>query len=124
NADLKDLRPVGWFVSHLREGVALLASDLEIYNGFFPEAWQVALVICPMSGGRAQAGFFAREADGKVQSEASYQSFDLAPLHSPAAAIKVAVAPPPEAAPPEPPPVAKPKEPEQPEAAELLQPAP
>ncbi len=112
NSDLKDLRPVGWFVSHWRGGVALSESDLEIYNGFFPESWQAALVICPAGSGRALAGFFMREADGTVRSEASYQNFELAPLNPVAAAVKVAVAPPEEAVPPQPPPVARPKEPE------------
>src|ERR1700689_4536990 len=107
NADLKDLRPVGWFVSHLRGGVALLDSDLEIYNGFFPDAWQVAMVICPKGNGLAQAGFFVREADAKVRADASYQSFELAPLHPPPAtpqpppapaATKIAATLPPEAA--------------------------
>jgi proteasome lid subunit RPN8/RPN11 len=111
NPDLKDLRPVGWFVSHSRGDVSLSDSDLEIYNGFFPEAWQAALVICPKGSGRAQAGFFMREADDKVQSEASYQSFELAPLNPAAPATKVAVAPP-EVAAPQPAPAAKPKEPE------------
>ncbi len=101
NPDLKDLRPVGWFVSHSQGGASLSDSDLEIYNGFFPEAWQVALLICPQGSGRAQAGFFVREANDKVQSEASYQSFELAPLHPVAAAVKVAPVPPP-------PPAAKP----------------
>jgi proteasome lid subunit RPN8/RPN11 len=82
NADLKDLRPLGWFVSHLREGVSLSASDLEIYNGFFPEAWQVTLVIGPKGSGRAEAGFFVREADDKLQTEASYQCFELQPMQA------------------------------------------
>jgi len=86
NPDLKDLRPLGWLVSHLHAGVSLSASDLEVYNGFFPEAWQVALVICPKGNRRAQAGFFVREADDKLQSEASYQCFDLQPLGLPAIA--------------------------------------
>jgi len=81
NPDLKDLRPVGWFVSHSRGGVCLSPPDLEIYNGFFPEAWQVALVISPQGSGRAQAGFFMREAEDRLFSEASYQCFDLEPLH-------------------------------------------
>ncbi len=112
NADLKDLRPVGWFVSHSSGGISLSDSDLEIYNGFFPESWQAALVIRPTGSGRAQAGFFMREADGKVQSEASYHTFELAPLKAAVSATKVAVAPAPEAAPPQPPPGARPKEPE------------
>lgn len=77
NPDLKDLRPVGWFVSHLSGEVALSASDLETYYGFFPEAWQVALVIRPQGSGRAQAGFFVRETDGKLQSEKTYHCFEL-----------------------------------------------
>jgi proteasome lid subunit RPN8/RPN11 len=79
NADLKDLRPLGWFVSHLQGEVALSESDLETYNGFFPESWQVALVIRPQGNGHARAGFFVREAEGKVQSETSHQCFDLEP---------------------------------------------
>ena len=86
NADLKDLRPLGWFVSHLRDGVSLSASDLEVYNGFFPEAWQATLVICPQGDGRAEAGFFGREADGSVQAEASYYCFELKPSQTEASA--------------------------------------
>jgi hypothetical protein len=81
NAELKQLRPVGWFVSHLRGDVALTATDLDIYNSFFPEAWQLTLAMRPKGNGRAQAGFFMREADGKVRSEASYHTFDLQPLY-------------------------------------------
>src|ERR1700722_4685999 len=81
NPDLKDLKPVGWFVSHPHDGVSLSPWNLEIYNGFFPEAWQVALVISPQGSGRAQAGFFFREAEDQLHSEASYQCFDLEPLN-------------------------------------------
>ena len=80
NSELKDLRPVGWFVSHPRGGVAMTESDLEIHSGFFPESTQVTLVIHPTGAGRAEAGFFAREADGSVRSEASYKNFVLEPV--------------------------------------------
>lgn len=82
NADLKDLRPVGCFLSHMQEGVCLSASDVETYNGFFPESWQVALVIRPQAERRAEAGFFFREAGGKLEIQASYHSFELQPLRS------------------------------------------
>lgn len=82
NPDLKDLRPLGYFVSRPGGQVALTASDLEIYNGFFPEAWQIALVIRPKGDGRAEAGFFVREPDGKLQIETSHHSFALTPLHA------------------------------------------
>ena len=73
--DLERLVPVGWFVSHARSGIFLTASDLEIYDRFFPEPWQVTLVVRPSEAGAVQAGFFAREADGGLQSESSYQEF-------------------------------------------------
>jgi len=96
NRDLKDLRPVGWFVSHVRGEVSLSPSDLEIYHSFFPEAWQVALVICPKGDGRAQAGFFGREPGNKVLADASYQCFDLEPPRSAAMAATAAAASPPQ----------------------------
>lgn len=124
NPDLKDLRPLGWFVSHLSGDVSLLPSDLEIYNGFFPETWQVTLVICPRGSGRAQAGFFVREGDGKLQTESSHQCFELErvqppePLRAAAAAIEnVSSTPPASSEPPmapplPPPPVMKLEQPE------------
>ena len=78
--DLAGLQPVGWFLSHARSDIFLSASDLEIYNGFFPESWQVTLVLRPTRSGPARAGFFAREADGTLKSESSYQDFALDPL--------------------------------------------
>jgi hypothetical protein len=82
NPDLKDLRPVGWFVSHPSGGVAMTSSDLEVHDGFFPERSQVTLVVHPTGGGRAEAGFFVRSADGSVRSDASYQNFVLEPLQA------------------------------------------
>lgn len=107
NPDLKDLRPLGWFVSHLNGEVSLTAADLEIYNGFFPEAWQVTLVLCPQNNGNAQAGFFVRESDGNLQTETSYHSFELerpqpkAPLRAAAATADTLAPPPSQPAPPE-----------------------
>ncbi len=97
NADLKDLRPVGCFLSHLQAGVCLATSDVETYDAFFPESWQVALVICPKGERRAEAGFFFREAGGKLETKASYQPFELQPL--PAARAPVSSAAPAAASP-------------------------
>lgn len=82
--DLKGLHPVGWFVSHTRSEVSLLASDLEIYEEFFPESWQVALVLHPERGGTCRAGFFVRE-NGVIRAESSYQEFTIEALAEPAA---------------------------------------
>jgi len=81
--DLAGLQPVGWFLSHTRSDIFLTASDLEVYNGFFPETWQVTLVLRPTRTGTARAGFFARESDGTLKSESSYQDFTLEPLRLP-----------------------------------------
>ena len=84
--DLKDLKPVGWFVSHPRSEVRLTASDVEIFNGFFPYPWQVTLALHPVSEGRIRAGFFVREATGSLKSDASYREIEIEPGPIPALA--------------------------------------
>ena len=62
DADLRSLQPVGWFVSHV-DAAELSASDQEIFDQYFSEPWQVALVLCGgdrasfvvRSGGSSQA---------------------------------------------------------------------
>jgi len=78
NPELKDLRPVGLFVARPGGDVSLSSSDQDIYNNFFPEAWQIAFVISPAGDGRAWAAVFGRKSDGT--SGISYQSFQLEPL--------------------------------------------
>ena len=78
--DLAGLEPVGWFLSHARSDIFLTASDLEIYGAFFPEPWQVTLVLRPGRNGSARAGFFVREPDCALRSESSFQEFAIEPL--------------------------------------------
>lgn len=52
---------VGWFHTHPRMGVFLSSYDTFLHNNFFPEMWQVALVIEPFS---RSGGFFIRQKDG------------------------------------------------------------
>ena len=71
NPEFKDLRPVGWFVSHPQGGVAMTAPDLEIYSGFFPESWQISLVLHPTRrrpgrGGVLRARCGRKRSRGKV----------------------------------------------------------
>ena len=54
---------VGWFHTHPKMGVFLSAYDTWLHQNFFPEQWQVALVIEPFS--RA-GGFFIRQSDGQM----------------------------------------------------------
>ena len=52
---------VGWYHTHPRMGVFLSQYDTWLHNHFFPEPWQVALVIEPLAD---IGGFFIRQASG------------------------------------------------------------
>jgi proteasome lid subunit RPN8/RPN11 len=56
-------RIVGWFHTHPRMGVFLSDYDIWLHTHFFPEPWQVALVIEPIT---QIGGFFVRTEDGKL----------------------------------------------------------
>ncbi len=56
-------RLVGWYHTHPRMGVFLSGYDLWLHEHFFPEAWQIALVIEPYS---ATGGFFVRPTQGQL----------------------------------------------------------
>ncbi|HPQ15465.1 MAG TPA: hypothetical protein PLP04_09555 [Bryobacteraceae bacterium] len=79
---LAGLQPVGWYHSHTRSGIALSPRDLEIYNRYFPEVWQVALCVRPEAFGPTRAGFFVRERNGDIQAEAPYEEFTILPRRS------------------------------------------
>ena len=74
---LEGMLMVGWFLSHTRSDVTLQQSDLDTYSAFFPEPWQVTMVVHPGRGGAMRAGFFVREPDGTVKGERSYQEFNF-----------------------------------------------
>jgi proteasome lid subunit RPN8/RPN11 len=74
---LHDMQVVGWYHSHTRSEIFLSELDLEIYREFFPERWQVALVLRPAGMKPTRAGFFFRAEDGSVHSSASFREFVL-----------------------------------------------
>jgi proteasome lid subunit RPN8/RPN11 len=76
----KERRPVGWYHSHTRSEIFLSDADLEIHKRFFPETWQVALVLRPHTFQPCRAGFFFRERDGSVHAAATYAEFVLEAL--------------------------------------------
>ncbi len=78
-AELRGLEPVGWYHSHTRSGIELSPRDLEIYDSYFPQRWQIALVVRPENSGPVRAGFFFRERDGTVHAESSYEEFTCVP---------------------------------------------
>jgi proteasome lid subunit RPN8/RPN11 len=54
---------VGWFHTHPRMGVFLSDYDVWLHRHFFPEPWQVALVVEPHT---QIGGFFVRGEDGGI----------------------------------------------------------
>ncbi len=74
---LSGMQPVGWYESHTRSGILLSEKDLEIFQQYFPEIWQIALVLRPHPFDPVRAGFFFRESDGSVQAAASHHEFSI-----------------------------------------------
>jgi len=95
--DPDGLRPVGWYHSHTRSEIFLSEADLSLHERYFPEPWQVALVLKPHTFNPTRAGFFFREKNGSIHGTATYQEFALAPL--PVRPVPVGVAPARESAP-------------------------
>lgn len=78
--DLKDMVPVGWFVSHPRsDSASLNDNDIAIFDEHFKEPWQTTLVLRPERSGTARAAFFSRDANGAVQPGKSDSEFELSP---------------------------------------------
>ena len=67
--DAEGRRPVGWYHSHTRSEIFLSEADLAIHRRFFPEPWQVALVMKPHTFQPTRLGFFFRQADGSMQAD-------------------------------------------------------
>ena len=65
---------VGWYHTHPRMGVFLSSYDTWLHNNFFPEPFQVALVIEPFS---ASGGFFIRQPDGALDPRRYYGFYEL-----------------------------------------------
>src|SRR5665213_3414580 len=74
---LEGMLVVGWFLSHTRSDVTLQQADRDTYSAFFPEPWQVTMVVHPGRAGTMRAGFFVREPDGSIKGERSYQEFNF-----------------------------------------------
>jgi proteasome lid subunit RPN8/RPN11 len=65
---------VGWYHTHPRMGVFLSGYDVFLHENFFPELWQVALVMEPCS---LQGGFFIRQQDGRLDPQRYFGFFEL-----------------------------------------------
>jgi proteasome lid subunit RPN8/RPN11 len=65
---------VGWYHTHPRMGIFLSHYDTWLHEHFFPESWQVALVVEPHA---LLAGFFIRQADGQLDPRRYYGFYEM-----------------------------------------------
>lgn len=70
----KGKKIVGWYHTHPRMGIFLSHYDTWLHRYFFPEPWQVALVIEPIS---ASGGIFIRQTDGGLDPTRYFGFFEL-----------------------------------------------
>lgn len=87
-AEFPGLLPVGWYHSHTRSEIFLSEADLALHERYFPEPWQVALVLKPHTLQPTRAGFFFREASGEIRTSGTYLEFaiEALPMYAPGAA--------------------------------------
>lgn len=65
---------VGWYHTHPRMGVFLSGYDVWLHKHFFPQPWQVALVVEPHSG---VGGFFVRDQDNQLDQRKYFGFYEL-----------------------------------------------
>ena len=65
---------LGWYHTHPRMGVFFSHWDTWLHQNFFPELWQVALVIEPH---KSIGGFFIRQQDGSLDQRAYFGFHEL-----------------------------------------------
>lgn len=70
----RNLRPIGYFRSHTRDGMGLTDEDLQLFSNFFPDPTSVMLLVRPFATKVSQAGFFFEE-NGQIRSDATYLTF-------------------------------------------------
>jgi hypothetical protein len=80
DSNLSGMQPVGWYHSHTRSEILLSEKDLELFHQYFPEIWQISLVLRPYRFEPLRAGFFFREPDGSVHSASSLHEFIVKPV--------------------------------------------
>ncbi len=65
---------VGWYHTHPKMGVFLSAYDTWLHSNFFPEPWQVALVIEPQKN---LGGIFIRQKDGYLDPSRYFGFYEM-----------------------------------------------
>jgi hypothetical protein len=79
DTELAGLQPVGWYVSHTRSELLLNDRDLQLFEQYFSQPWQIALVLRPHRFDPIRAGFFFREPDRSIHASCSRHEFVIQP---------------------------------------------
>src|ERR1700690_3475000 len=74
DTNYKGQKIVGWYHTHPSMGVFLSHYDTWLHRNFFPEPWQVALVVEPVS---AAGGFFIRQKSGILDPTRYFGFYEL-----------------------------------------------
>ncbi|MFN2120743.1 MAG: Mov34/MPN/PAD-1 family protein [Anaerolineales bacterium] len=74
DADYKGMMIVGWYHTHPGMGIFLSHYDVWLHEHFFPEPWQVALVVEPQT---SAAGFFIRQSEGLLDPTRYFGFYEL-----------------------------------------------
>lgn len=69
-----DKQIVGWYHTHPRMGIFLSHYDTWLHGNFFPESWQLALVVEPHS---STGGFFIRQQEGILSPTRYFGFYEL-----------------------------------------------
>ena len=77
---LSGMHAVGWYHSHTRAGILLCEKDQQLFHRYFPEAWQIALVLRVGNFEPVRASFFFHEPDGSIQASSSRHEFIVKPV--------------------------------------------
>ncbi|BDC48843.1 hypothetical protein F183_A11590 [Bryobacterales bacterium F-183] len=82
--ELASLTPVGFYISHTKDDIYATDRDMAIYDTFFPQVWQVMLILRPARQGALRAGFFVRGQLGEFRGDHSFEEFDIDGPETPA----------------------------------------
>jgi hypothetical protein len=77
--ELAGMVPLGWYHSHTRSKIFLSAADLVLYNEFFPEKWQIAMVLRPANLQPTCGAFFFRDERGQIAADPPAGEFVMEP---------------------------------------------
>lgn len=75
--ELAGLTPVGWYQSTSRRDLGLSDHAREFFQRFFPEPWQIAMLVTRSKGNPLSVAVFVRDSDGRAELHSPAQEFTL-----------------------------------------------